>query len=315
MRPETTTRSRDGLPSREGRYPTRVSVPGTDPQARADPVVYPPGEGPLTAEQLTTYAELGYLAFDRLLTPTEVGELRQEVARLSDDPDVRTSDRAILEPDGELVRSVFEVHRISGLIADVVADPRLAGLARHVLGSGVYVHQSRVNHKPAFRGRDFYWHSDFETWHAEDGMPAMRAVSLSLSLTANDATNGPLMVIPRSHRTFVPTVGATPTDHFQTSLRRPEVGIPSGAALRSLVEQGGGVDLVTGDPGSAVLFDSNAMHGSAGNLTPYSRTNLFIVYNSVHNTLESPFAASTPRPQFVASRSFVPVGDDGPPSA
>jgi hypothetical protein len=48
----------------------------------------------------------------------------------------------------------------------------VVGPARQLLGSDVYVHQSRVNFKPGFNGQDFYWHSDFETWHAEDGMPA-----------------------------------------------------------------------------------------------------------------------------------------------
>ncbi len=43
---------------------------------------------------------------------------------------------------------------------------------------------------PGFTGSGFYWHSDFETWHAEDGMPSMRAVSCSIALTENFAYNG-----------------------------------------------------------------------------------------------------------------------------
>jgi ectoine hydroxylase len=270
-------------------------------------VVYGSGALPLGPQRLASYATNGYLSFDLLLDAELVGELLAEVERLAVDRSVRGSDLAVIEPDSDVVRSVFDVHRISPLIADLVADRRLVGPARQILGSDVYIHQSRVNRKPAFHGRDFYWHSDFETWHAEDGMPAMRAVSLSVALTSNDATNGSLMVIPQSHRAFVPTVGETPIDHFQRSLRKQEVGVPDEAGLLVLAEQGGGIELLTGGPGSAVLFDCNLMHGSTGNMTPYGRTNLFVVYNSVDNALEAPYAAPTARPQFVANRQPVPV--------
>ena len=88
------------------------------------------------------------------------------------------------------------MHLISDLIAELVRDPRILDRARQILGSDVYVHQSRVNYMPGFTGKGFYWHSDFETWHAEDGMPSPRAVSISLALTDNYPFNGGLMVMP-----------------------------------------------------------------------------------------------------------------------
>jgi ectoine hydroxylase len=236
-----------------------------------------------------------------------VDRLRDELERMATDPELVSSDRTVREPGGDAVRSIFEVHRLSALIARVVADRRLAAAARQVLGSDVYVHQSRVNRKPGFIGQGFSWHSDFETWHAEDGMPAPRAVSIAIALTPNLVHNGSLMIIPGSHRTFVPTVGTTPEDHYRSSLRDQEIGVPDDASLAALVEAGGGVTVVTGEPGSAVLFDCNAMHGSSNNITPYPRTNLFVVYNSVDNALMEPFAAPAPRPEFIASRAFTAV--------
>ena len=138
-------------------------------------------------------------------------------------------------------------------------------------------------------------------------MPAPRAVSIAVALTRNYVHNGSLMIIPRSHRTFVPTVGRTPDEHYRSSLRNQEIGVPDDASLAALAEAGGGVFVVTGEPGSAVMFDSNAMHGSSNNITPYRRANLFVVYNSVANQLGEPFAASAPRPEFVASRTVAPV--------
>lgn len=274
---------------------------------RADPVIHPGVSGPLSESQVASFATNGFLAFEQLIGAPEVTRLLTEVERLAADSALRRSERVITEPGGDDVRSIFEVHLLSALLADLIADPRLVGAARQILGSDVYVHQSRVNRKPGFVGKEFSWHSDFETWHAEDGMPAARAVSLSIALTPNYVTNGSLMLIPGSHRTFVATVGETPPENYRTSLRRQEIGVPDEQSLTRLVDEAGEIVTATGAAGSAVMFDCNIMHGSSSNITPYPRTNVFVVYNSVENALEKPFAAATPRPEFIASHDFSPL--------
>ena len=132
------------------------------------------------------------------------------------------------------IRSVFEVHRISEVFAELVRDPRVVGRARQILGSDVYVHQRRINVKPGFGATGFYWHSDFETWHAEDGLPNMRTVSVSIALTENYDTNGGLMIMPGSHQTFLGCAGATPKDNYKQSLQMQDAGTPSDEALTEL---------------------------------------------------------------------------------
>jgi ectoine hydroxylase len=193
------------------------------------------------------------------------------------------------------------VHELGRRLADLPRDPRLLDVARQILGSEVYIHQSRVNMKPALDGKEFYWHSDFETWHVEDGMPAMRALSCSVLLTDNTPFNGPLMLIPGSHRQFVACVGETPEDNYKKSLRRQEVGVPDPVSLRLLAEQGG-LRAVTAPAGSVVFFDCNTLHGSGGNLSPWPRSNVFMVYNSVDNRLVAPFHGMDPRPEHIAAR-------------
>lgn len=41
-------------------------------------------------------------------------------------------------------------------------------------------------------------------------------------------------------------------------------------------------------------------------ITPVPRSNAFLVYNSVENTLVEPFGAPAPRPEFVATRDEMP---------
>ena len=69
-----------------------------------------------------------------------------------------------------------------------------------------------------------------------------------------------------------------------------------------------GIDQFTGDAGSAIWFDANLMHGSGNNITPFPRSNIFMVFNSVGNTLVEPFAAGEERPNHIANRDFTPLG-------
>jgi ectoine hydroxylase len=289
----------------DDRYPSRRGVPPSITE-RVDPVVWGTGEGgTLDAEDVASFDRDGYLQIPSLLDPDEVAELDAEVLRLAADADVRAAERTIVELGSGDVRSVFEVHH-GGPFGELCRDPRLAGVARQLLGSDVYIHQSRVNLKPGFRGKEFYWHSDFETWHTEDGMPAPRAVSASVSLTDNVHTNGPLMVIAGSHRWFVSCPGETPPDHHRESLRRQEIGVPDDDHLAELARRGEIRDL-TGPAGSVTFFECNLMHGSNGNITPLPRRNAFFVFNSVENALVEPYAAPAPRPTHIASRVFTPL--------
>ena len=202
------------------------------------------------------------------------------------------------------MRSIFNVHRLNDIFANLVRDPRVLNVAREILGSEVYIHQSRINYKPGFTGKEFYWHSDFETWHSEDGMPAMRALSCSILLTDNSECNGPLMLIPGSHHHYVSCMGETPDENYKKSLKKQEVGVPDPILLRYLADMGG-ITSCAGKAGSVVFFDCNTMHGSNGNITPYPRSNVFFVYNSIANQLDEPKGGLAPRPEFVAAREGI----------
>ncbi|WP_335935999.1 ectoine hydroxylase [Streptomyces sp. PTD5-9] len=302
----TTDTRTDAAGARVDPYPTRGAAETVTP--RQDPVVWsaPGAPGPVAAQDLRGFERDGFLTVDQLITPDEVAAYRAELDRLVDDPAVQDDERSIVEPKSRKVRSVFEVHRISEVFARLVTDERVVGRARQILGSDVYVHQSRINVKPGFGASGFYWHSDFETWHAEDGMPRMRAVSVSIALTENHDTNGGLMIMPGSHTSFLGCAGATPEDNYKRSLRMQEAGTPSDEALTRLADRHG-IRLFTGPAGSATWFDCNCMHGSGDNITPYPRSNVFIVFNSVENAAEEPFAAPARRPEFIGARDFTPV--------
>jgi ectoine hydroxylase len=275
---------------------------------RQDPVVYPHADAKaapgLTQHQLKNYQKNGFIFLKNFFSEHEVALFLREANRMVADPKIRLRDEAITEPGSDAVRSVFLAHRLSDMFGRLASDARLVNIARQILGDEVYIHQSRLNLKPGFLGKEFYWHSDFETWHVEDGMPRMRAVSCTILLTENNEFNGPLMLIPGSHKHYISCVGETPSDHYKQSLQKQEYGVPDPTSLEFLVERGG-IQAPKGPAGSVVLFDCNTMHGSNSNISPYPRSNLFVVYNSLENALGKPRFGLNPRPEYIATREDV----------
>lgn len=286
--------SADVYPSRKGTRPRFMD--------RKDPVVYGGVEdGPLSYEELNFYEKNGYLFLEGFFSDSEVEDYREELARLSKEGKGSTRPEYITEPENEEVRSVFAIHEHNEVFKKLTYDPRIIERVQQILNSEVYIHQSRINFKPGFNGKEFYWHSDFETWHVEDGMPRMRALSCSIALEDNYSFNGPLMVLPGSQNVYVSCPGETPENNYESSLKRQEIGVPDHDSLREMVNKYG-IDVPVGKKGSLLLFDCNVMHGSNGNITPYPRSNVFMVYNSVDNKLVKPYSGQSPRPDYIAHR-------------
>ncbi|MGA7594871.1 MAG: ectoine hydroxylase [Gallionella sp.] len=292
----------DKYPSRAGR--PACLVPRLDPVAYASAPQRPLAD--LPAGQVAQYERDGYLVLHDVFSDGEVQCFRDELERLRKDASLAGRDELISEPGSGDIRSIFRVHRISQLFSHLASDVRLAGIAQRLLDDEVYIHQSRLNYKPGFRGKEFYWHSDFETWHVEDGMPAMRALSMSITLTENTPHNGPLMLMPGSHKFYAVCTGETPANHFRKSLKRQEYGVPEDDLLAQLAGRNGIVSAVA-RPGSVILFDCNIMHGSNSNITPDPRSNAFFVYNAISNRVVQPFCDRSPRPEYIAAREHIEV--------
>jgi ectoine hydroxylase len=276
-----TTRTVDPYPTRMADSPELID--------RTEPTVWTTGmAGPIDPATLAGHDTRGFSVHHDLLSPAEVDAYREELRALAADADLRSDERAVHSADG--LSTIFEAHRVSELIGELAGDPRVLDRARQVLGSDVYLHQSRVNYLPGFHGKGAYWHADFETWHAEDGMPAPRAVSMSIALTQHYPADGGQLLMPGSHRTFVPC----------------EVDQPSREHLTSLAAAYG-IQQCTAAPGSVLMFDANLMHGSSENITPFERADIILVFNSVDNTLLAPFAGTAPRPGHIANREFEPL--------
>lgn len=261
----------------------------------------------LSTDQITNYTRNGYLLIHDMFTADETERLRASLPELL----AERGERTVLEKGGQIVRSVYAVHRQGGLFACLARHPRLLLPSRQLLRSEVYVYQSKVNAKAAFAGDSWEWHQDYVYWLKEDGMPEPRVLTAAVFLDDVTEFNGPMVVIPGSH-----LGGVLDFEQLQ--------GRPAGyedkpgwiANLTASLKYTIGRDTVTrlarehglaslkGRAGSVLFFDGNLAHASSPNISPFDRTLALFTYNAVDN---APPAAALHRPDFIVSREVAPV--------
>jgi ectoine hydroxylase len=107
--------------------------------------------------------------------------------------------------------------------------------------------------------------------------------------------NGPLMLIPKSHKH-----GTLAAEHDVTTTSYPLWTLDKETVTR--LAQQGSIVAPTGVPGSVLMFHSNLVHGSAPNITPYPRRIVYLTLCAVSNYIRTPT-----RPEWIAHRDFTPI--------
>ncbi len=250
----------------------------------------------LTDNQLAQFREEGWLYLPDVFAPDEVALLRREAEKL-----YGTDRREVWRESSGAPRTAFAAHTYSEAFRLLGAHPRLIAPVEQVFGERLYMHQFKINAKAAFDGEMWQWHQDFGTWARDDGMPEPRAMNIAVFLDEVMPINGPLMLVPRSHRHGTLAAG------HDTSTTSYPLWTLDHATVKRLVDEGG-IVAPTGQPGGVLLFHGNLVHGSAGNITPYPRKIVYLTLNAVSNYIRTPT-----RPDWIAHRDFrpiTPVADD-----
>jgi ectoine hydroxylase len=282
-------------------YPTRTGEAQMtyrqEPVAWCDPEEPPPG--PLSASQIREYAENGFLVFPGLLETDRVAALNNELVHATREQSRETNPRFVLGQSANDVRRIHDIHVNRPEFAELASDDRLAGAARQLLDSDVYLHLARATILADAFGEAYPWHSDFEAWHAADGMPSMRCLGAEVLLSPAGEHSGAMVLSPGSHRTFISTTDQPGAQSPPGWEGRHE---PDNICIDAVLERCG-ITRVEGPPGTVVLFDCNLLHATLPNLSPDRVATLFFAYNSVENQLGSPSSGDSPRPEWIAHRT------------
>jgi ectoine hydroxylase len=251
----------------------------------------------LSPEQLKQFDELGYVFMPGCFSEEEVAILRAEAE------EIYKSDRQeVWREKTGAPRTAFAAHTYSEAFRILSRHPRLVEPLQQLFGEPVYVHQFKINAKAAFEGDVWQWHQDYGTWARDDGMPEPRAMNIAVFLDEVMPINGPLMLIPRSHRHGTLAAGHdTATTSYPLWTLDKET-VTRLAAEAAPPEGGPGIVAPTGKPGSVLMFHGNLVHASPPNITPYPRKIVYLTLCAVSNHI-----TKFNRPEFIAHRDFTPI--------
>ena len=115
--------------------------------------------------------------------------------------------------------------------------------------------------KRPFHGTVWRWHQDFPTYFHDDKMPEPRLVNALVFIDEVREFNGPLMIVPASHKA---PAYETAVDDTTTSypLRAADDSVVAGLAAER------GIEAPKGGPGSVIFAHTNIVHGSGPNMSP-----------------------------------------------
>ena len=250
----------------------------------------------LTAEQIKTFDEQGYVFFPNCFADEEVAVLRSEADKI-----FRSNRQEVWREKTGAPRTAFAAHTYNDAFRLMAHHPRLVEPLQQLFGEGVYVHQFKINAKAAFEGDVWQWHQDYGTWARDDGMPEPRAMNIAVFLDEVMPINGALMLIPKSHRQGVLAAG-----HDELTTSYPLWTLDKETVTRLAAD--GGIVAPTGKAGSVLMFHGNLVHASPPNITPYPRKIVYLTLCAVSNHI-----TKFTRPEWIAHRDFtplVPVADD-----
>ena len=218
----------------------------------------------LSQEQISFFAEHGYLKVEQVVTPAELAELQSvtdaliEASRqVTQSNDVYDLDRGH-GPDNPRLTRIKLPHKQHRVYDRTLKRSRVTEVLTDLLGPDTVLQTSKLNTKAPGGGAAVEWHQDWAFY------PATNDSMLAFGLMLQDVSeeNGPLMVIPGSHKGPV--------------LRHEAGGVFCGAVDPEdpLFEQDKAVTL-TGKAGDMTVHHVRILHGSAPNRSDRARQILF----------------------------------------
>ena len=245
----------------------------------------------LTKDQLSHFDTEGWLLLKNRFSQPEINVLKNELPKIF----AMQREEVWREKDGEAVRTAFAAHTYNEAFNRLGRHPRLIEPVMQLLDGPVYMHQYKINGKAAFNGDVWQWHQDYGTWSRDDLMPQPRAMNIAVFLDEVTEFNGPLYLIPRSHKQGVIEAG-----HDTLTTSYPLWTLDKDR-IRHLANEGG-IVAPKGKPGSALMFHSNMVHASAPNISPWDRVIVYLSLCHVDNHIRQ-----FKRPEWIAHRDFAPI--------
>ena len=146
----------------------------------------------LGQDQVDLFRQRGWIVIPDVFKPPEVAMLSTAALEVME----REGPEVGREADGS-PHVCWGMHLFDERLGTLTKHPALVEPSRQLLGSDIFVHQSRINMKQT-NGSIVAWHQDFGTYHRVDGVPEPRGIMIAVFLDDVTAVNAPLLAVPGS---------------------------------------------------------------------------------------------------------------------
>lgn len=223
--------------------------------------------GPLTESQIKQFHQDGYLFIKPLLDEEET-QLLIQAAR--EDQAVHKAAMGVEDAAGKKSKLSLWNHPGDDIWGMVSRSKRIVEGAEQLLEDEVYHYHSKLMLKEPKVGGAWEWHQDYGYWY-QNGCLLPDMVSCLIALDAATRENGCLQVLRGSHK-----MGRVEHGRF---------GQQTGADPERVEWARQMYDLVHCEmqPGEALFFHGNTLHGSSANTSDKSRWSLICCYNTKTN--------------------------------
>ena len=223
----------------------------------------------LTAAQIEEYNEIGAIVVPDVLTPEEVARLRAVTGGFVERARGLTGHNDIYDLEDSHTAATPRVRRIKAAhlhdpaYGDLTRHPKILAVLKDLWGPDIRFDTAKLNLKCAGFGAPVEWHQDWAFYpHTNDDLAAVGVMFDDMAME-----NGPLMIVPGSHRGPV-------YDHHAD-------GVFCGAMDPSNrdVDYSKAVPLL-GQAGSITVHHVRAVHGSAPNVSKNDRRLLLFQFRT-----------------------------------
>jgi len=224
----------------------------------------------LTTQQIEAYRRDGYLVIPRLIEGEQLAELRaltdlivaeaRGVSANDELYDLEPSHSAALPRVRRLKPAIFKRY---AFFQALTRDPKITSILSGLLGPNIRLYGGKLNMKSAGYGSPVEWHQDWAFYpHTNDDV-----LATGIYLDDCDLDNGPLLVVPGSHRG--PTFDHHADGRFCGAMNPPDCAIDLGKAVPLM-----------GPAGSMTIHHARLVHGSALNKSNRQRRLLLHEYTA-----------------------------------
>ena len=223
----------------------------------------------LTAAMIEEYNEIGAIVVPDVLTPEEVARLRAVTGGFVERARGLTGHNDIYDLEDSHTAATPRVRRIKAAhlhdpaYGDLTRHPKILAVLKDLWGPDIRFDTAKLNLKCAGFGAPVEWHQDWAFYpHTNDDLAAVGVMFDDMAME-----NGPLMIVPGSHRGPV-------YDHHAD-------GVFCGAMDPSNrdVDYSKAVPLL-GQAGSITVHHVRAVHGSAPNVSKNDRRLLLFQFRT-----------------------------------